>query len=146
MVVDPDVPRLTPTGDSSVRRYTDVAVGILVRPGGWFLLSTRPPGKAYAGHWEFPGGKLEPGETVESALVRELHEELGIRVQRVEPWRTQVIDYPHALVKLHFCKVTEWSGELVMCEGQQCAWQRLPVSVTPLLAGTVPVLNWLSDS
>jgi 8-oxo-dGTP diphosphatase len=122
-----------------------VAVGILVQPDGQFLLTTRPPGKSYAGHWEFPGGKFEAGETVEDALTRELHEELGIHVQHIERWREQVVDYPHALVRLHFCKVTRWQGELVMREGQQFAWQRLPVTVTPVLAGTVPVLQWLSE-
>jgi 8-oxo-dGTP diphosphatase len=122
-----------------------VAVGILVQPDGQFLLTTRPPGKSYAGHWEFPGGKLEAGETVEDALARELHEELGIHVQHIGRWREQVVDYPHALVRLHFCKVTHWQGELVMREGQQFAWQRLPVTVTPVLAGTVPVLQCLSE-
>jgi 8-oxo-dGTP diphosphatase len=78
-------------------------------------------------------------------LIRELHEELGIHVQHIERWREQVVDYPHALVRLHFCKVTHWQGELVMREGQQFAWQRLPVTVTPVLAGTVPVLQWLSE-
>jgi len=122
-----------------------VAVGILVQPDGQFLLTTRPSGKSYAGHWEFPGGKFEAGETVEEALTRELHEELGIHVQHIERWREQMVDYPHALVRLHFCKVTRWQGELLMREGQQFAWQRLPVVVTPVLAGTVPVLQWLSE-
>jgi 8-oxo-dGTP diphosphatase len=122
---------------------TDVAVGVLIRPDGCFLLTTRPPGKAYEGHWEFPGGKVEPGESVEQALVRELREELGIEARAVQRWRTQTVDYPHALVRLHFCKVTQWSGELDMREGQRHAWQRLPVTVSPVLAGTRPVLEWL---
>lgn len=145
LVVDPDVAREAPPPGAPSRPCTDVAVGILVRPDGQFLLTTRPPGKSYAGHWEFPGGKFEAGETVEDALARELHEELGIHVQHIERWREQVVDYPHALVRLHFCKVTHWQGELVMQEGQQFAWQRLPVTVTPVLAGTVPVLQWLSE-
>lgn len=145
LVVDPDVARdAWPQGAPS-RPCTDVAVGILVRPDGQFLLTTRPPGKSYAGHWEFPGGKFEAGETVEDALARELYEELGICIQCIERWREQVVDYPHALVRLHFCKVTRWQGELVMREGQQFAWQRLPVTVTPVLAGTVPVLQMLSE-
>lgn len=139
MVVDADQPR---TGGAQ-RPVTDVAVGVLIRPDGLFLLTTRPPGKAYAGHWEFPGGKVEPGETVEQALIRELHEELGIAVQTVHRWREQRVDYPHALVNLHFCKVTAWAGALDMREGQTHAWQRLPVSVSPVLAGTWPVLKWL---
>lgn len=145
LVVDPDVARDVLPQSAPTRPCTDVAVGILVQPDGQFLLTTRPPGKSYAGHWEFPGGKFEPGETVEDALARELHEELGIHVQHIVWWREQVVDYPHALVRLHFCKVTRWQGELVMREGQQFAWQRLPVTVTPVLAGTVPVLQWLSE-
>lgn len=145
LMVEPEVPRASGPVDGAGRRCTEVAVGVLVRPGGWFLLTTRPPGKAYAGHWEFPGGKLEPGETVERALARELHEELGIHILQVQRWRSQVVDYPHALVNLHFCKVTEWQGDLVMREGQQFSWQQLPVTVTPVLAGTVPVLQWLSE-
>lgn len=145
LVVDPGVVREPFPAGSPSRPCTDVAVGILVQPDGQFLLTTRPPGKSYAGHWEFPGGKFEAGETVEEALTRELHEELGIHVQHIERWREQMVDYPHALVRLHFCKVTRWQGELVMREGQQFAWQRLPVAVTPVLAGTVPVLQWLSE-
>ena len=129
--------------DGARRPCTDVAVGVLIRSDGQFLLTTRPPGKAYAGHWEFPGGKVETGETVEQALVRELHEELGIHATCIQPWRQQVVDYPHALVRLHFCHVTAWHGELVMREGQQFAWETLPVSVQPLLAGTLPVLEWM---
>src|SRR3546814_368024 len=64
-------------GTMADRPYTEVAVGILVRADGALLLSSRPAGKPYAGYWEFPGGKLEAGETVEQALRRELEEELG---------------------------------------------------------------------
>lgn len=145
LVVDPDVSRDASKAGASDRPCTDVAVGILLRPDGHFLLTTRPPGKTYAGHWEFPGGKLEVGETVEVALIRELNEELGICALTIDKWRVQVVDYPHALVRLHFCKVTHWRGELNMREGQSSSWQRLPVEVRPLLAGTVPVLEWLSQ-
>ncbi|WP_296490167.1 NUDIX domain-containing protein [Rhodoferax sp.] len=123
----------------------DVAVGVLIQPGGDFLLTSRPAGKVYAGYWEFPGGKFEPGESVQQALQRELHEELGIHVDQIEPWRQELVDYPHALVRLHFCKVWHWTGELQMREAQSFAWQRLPVSVSPVLPGTVPVLQWLAE-
>ena len=127
------------------RKVVDVAVGVLIQNDGAFLLTSRPEGKPYAGYWEFPGGKLEAGETVEQALNRELHEELGIAVSQIEPWREELVDYPHALVRLHFCKVLQWSGDLQMLEGQRFAWQQLPVTVAPVLPGTIPVLEWLAQ-
>lgn len=127
------------------RQVTDVAVGVLLLPDGAFLLTSRPVGKVYEGYWEFPGGKLEAGETVEQALRRELHEELGITIGAAELWKTQMVDYPHALVRLHFCKVRQWEGALQMREAQSFAWQRLPVEVAPVLPGTVPVLAWLAQ-
>lgn len=127
------------------RQVVDVAVGVLVRPDGDFLLTSRPPGKVYEGYWEFPGGKLEQGETVEQALRRELHEEIGITIGTVQPWKVELVDYPHALVRLNFCKVFDWAGELHMREGQLFAWQRLPVEVIPVLPGTIPVLAWFAS-
>jgi len=123
-----------------------VAVGVLIRPDGYFLLTTRPEGKDYAGYWEFPGGKLEQGETVAQALSRELSEELGLEVPQCHAWQSECIDYPHALVQLNFYKVLAWQGELQMREGQQFAWQHLPVEVSPLLPGTLPVLEWLAQA
>jgi len=127
------------------RPLVQVAVGVLIQRDGRFLLTTRPPGKVYEGYWEFPGGKLEAGEGVEQALRRELKEELGITIRQAENWRSTQVDYPHAWVELNFCKVWLWDGPLHMREGQQCAWQSLPVQVTPVLPGTVPVLQWLAQ-
>lgn len=129
----------------AARKVVDVAVGVLMQADGRFLLTSRPEGKVYAGYWEFPGGKLEAGETVEQALRRELQEELGITIGAAQAWKTQMVDYPHALVNLHFCKVWDWQGNLEMREGQSHAWQTLPVDVVPVLPGTVPVLGWLAD-
>ncbi len=126
------------------RTPVDVAVGVLLDAQGRFLLTSRPPGKVYAGYWEYPGGKLEAGESIEQALRRELEEELGIVIGAVEPWRETLMDYPHARVRLHFCKVFDWTGPFEMREGQQMAWQQLPVVVAPVLPGTVPVLRWLA--
>jgi 8-oxo-dGTP diphosphatase len=126
------------------RIAVDVAVGVLIDREGRFLLTTRPEGKVFAGYWEFPGGKLESGETVAQALKRELHEELGITIGHAEPWQIELMDYPHARVRLHFCKVFEWSGELQMREQQAYSWQTLPVAVAPLLPGTLPVLRWFA--
>ena len=122
----------------------DVAVGVLIDPEGRFLLTSRPEGKVYAGYWEFPGGKVEPGESVVQALRRELNEELGITIGAAQPWQVELVDYPHARVRLHFCKVFEWTGEFDMREGQAMAWQTLPVQVAPVLPGTVPVLRWFA--
>jgi 8-oxo-dGTP diphosphatase len=140
LVADPALARQ----GGAQRSLVDVAVGVLLRPDGTFLLTSRPMGKPYAGYWEFPGGKLEVGETVEQALARELHEELGIEIGAIKPWKVEVVDYPHALVRLHFCKVFEWSGALEMREAQSFSWERLPVQMSPVLPGTVPVLQWLA--
>jgi 8-oxo-dGTP diphosphatase len=135
--------------DVTDRVPVDVAVGVLIERDalgqeGRFLMTSRPPGKVYAGHWEFPGGKLEAGETVAEALRRELQEELGITIGEAHPWHVELMDYPHARVRLHFCKVHDWTGAFEMREGQDMAWQRLPVDVVPVLPGTVPVLHWLA--
>lgn len=140
-VVDSEVART----ESGKRRIIEVAVGILIRPDGDFLMTTRPAGKAYAGYWEFPGGKLEANESVVEALRRELIEEIGVTIEDAQVWRSSVVDYPHALVRLTFCKVSAWTGQLHMRESQQFAWQSLPVQVEPVLAGTVPVLQWLAN-
>lgn len=136
---EPSAPRV-----AEAREPVEVAVGVLVDGHGRFLLTTRPPGKVYAGYWEFPGGKLEPGESVEEALRRELHEEIGVTIGPAEPWRVEVFDYPHARVRLHFCRVREWCGRFEMREGQQMSWEALPVRCAPVLPGTAPVLEWLA--
>ncbi len=127
------------------RRPVDVAVGVLIATDQRFLLTSRPAGKVYAGYWEFPGGKVEPGESIEAALRRELHEELGITIAAATLWQVEMMDYPHALVRLHFMKVFDWQGEFQMRERQHMAWQTLPVEVAPLLPGTLPVLRWFAD-
>lgn len=129
--------------DGQVRAVVDVAVGVLQRADGAYLFTTRPADKAYGGYWEFPGGKLESGETVEQALRRELQEEIGVTIGPTQSIRVDVVDYPHALVRLHYCKVTQWIGDMVMREGQSSAWSVLPCALEPMLPGTVPVLAWL---
>ena len=123
------------SGERTERTPVDVAVGVLIDPQGRFLLTSRPEGKVYAGYWEYPGGKLEAGE---------LLEELGITIGQAHPWRIELVDYPHALVRLHFCKVFDWHGEFEMREQQAMAWQTLPVAVRPVLPGTIPVLEWFA--
>lgn len=132
------------TGLAGIPRSADiveVAAAVLQRGDGSFLLAQRPQGKVYAGYWEFPGGKAEPGEPADQALARELHEELGIDVQRSYPWITRVFTYPHATVRLNFFRVTQWKGEPYAKEDQAIAWQRpgAPMAA-PMLPANAPVL------
>lgn len=126
------------------RKVTEVAVGVLLRPDGAVLLADRPAGKPYAGYWEFPGGKVEPGESVAQALARELHEELGVDIGPATPWVRFEFDYPHAYVRLHFCRVYAWHGVPASREGQRLAFFRLDEAApAPLLPAAVPALRWL---
>jgi 8-oxo-dGTP diphosphatase len=126
------------------RRRIAVVAAVLQQADGRFLLAQRPPGKAYAGYWEFPGGKVEEGETPTAALCRELHEELGIDVISAYPWLIREFDYPHAAVRLHFFRVRAWRGELQGREAQAFAWQRLEaINVAPLLPANGPILQAL---
>ncbi|HKO67596.1 MAG TPA: Nudix family hydrolase [Burkholderiaceae bacterium] len=127
-----------------MRAPVDVAVGVLIRPDLRFLLASRPAGKPYASHWEFPGGKVEPNETITGALARELHEELGIDIGTAYPWVVRVFDYPHARVRLHFFRVLDWRGELRAREHQDFGFFSVgALPDGPLLPATVPVLRWL---
>lgn len=122
-----------------------VAAAILLRANGSFLLAQRPAGKAYEGYWEFPGGKLEAGESAHQALCRELQEELGITVTRAHPWLTRVYTYSHATVQLQFFRVFEWTGEPRGMEDQNLSWQHLEqLTVAPILPANTPILRALS--
>ncbi len=117
--------------------------------GQEFLLAQRPEGKVYAGYWEFPGGKVEPGESVREALIRELQEELGITVTACSPWLTKQFTYPHATVRLHFWRVTAWDGEIGITAPLEHAavnWEKCgkSASVTPILPANGPILKALS--
>ncbi|RIX48833.1 MAG: Nudix family hydrolase [Rhodocyclales bacterium GT-UBC] len=132
------------------RPIVDVAAAVMLRADGHeFLLAQRPEGKVYAGYWEFPGGKVEAGESVRQALVRELHEELGIRVTDCAPWLTRQFTYPHARVKLHFMRVTGWKGEIGISgplEHSAINWQACTAAaeVSPILPANDPILKALS--
>ena len=117
--------------------------------GQEFLLALRPEGKVYAGYWEFPGGKVEPGESVREALIRELQEELGITVTACSPWLTRQFTYPHATVRLHFWRVTAWDGEIGITAPLEHAavnWEKCgkSASVAPILPANGPILKALS--
>lgn len=122
----------------------DVAAGVLVRTDGTVLFAQRPPSKVYAGYWEFPGGKVEPGESFRAALDRELHEELGVEVRTAYPWLTQVFTYPHATVRLHFFRVVDWLNDPHAKEHTALAWEDPHrVRLEPMLPANSPILRSL---
>ena len=126
----------------------EVVAAILLRDGEKgqeYLLAQRPAGKVYAGYWEFPGGKVEAGETLREALVRELQEELGITVDRAWPWLSCEFSYPHANVRLKFFRVVSWDGEIVPIEHSGLIWARIggELPVTPVLPANTPILRAL---
>ena len=132
------------TRHSSAPRV-EVAAAVITRPDGSFLLGERPAGKIYAGYWEFPGGKVEREEQALAALQRELHEELGIVIERAYPWLTRDYDYAHAAVRLRFFRVVSWSGTPHGRENQRFNWQRPgAVGVAPLLPANGPILRALT--
>jgi 8-oxo-dGTP diphosphatase len=126
------------------RQRVEVAAAVIERPDGTFLMASRPAGKVYAGWWEFPGGKVEAGETARQALDRELREELGIEVEAAWPWLNRAFNYPHAEVMLRFFRVTRWRGEAHPHEGQTFAWTRAEApAVEPILPANGPILKGL---
>jgi len=137
---------------NSSRPVTEVAVGVLLRKNEAILLAQRPEGKPYAGYWEFPGGKIEAGETLFQALQRELIEEINVRILDAKEFLTIEHDYPHAYVRLHICLVTSWEGEVKGLEGQATAWlsvgeiSRIEDSnLQPILPATLPILEKLKN-
>ena len=123
----------------------EVAAAVIERADGAFLLAQRPAGKVYAGWWEFPGGKVDAGESADAALARELHEEIGIDVRRAYPWITRVYVYPHATVRLNFFRVVAWSGDPHPREDQAIRWQRFDAPMAePMLPANAPVLRSLA--
>lgn len=126
-------------------RQVEVVAAVIQRAGGEFLLAQRPAGKVYAGYWEFPGGKVEPGEPAIDALARELHEELGIEVEQAFPWIVRSYQYEHAHVRLNFFRVTRWRNDPVSREAQAFRWQRMPhLDVAPVLPANGPILRGLA--
>jgi 8-oxo-dGTP diphosphatase len=143
--------------NTTKRKVTHAAVGVIQREDGWVLLAERPVGKPWAGYWEFPGGKVEESETPQQALKRELQEELGIEATSLYPWLTRSFDYeanydaagkldsPAKTVKLHFFIITKWDGEPHGLENQRLVWQPPSnIEVSPMLPANAPIFAALS--
>lgn len=127
-----------------MKKRIEVAAGVLVRDDGCFLLGQRAEGTFYPGYWEFPGGKVEAGESPATALTRELQEELGIRVTGLRPWLVREHDYEHACVRLHFFEVHAWEGALCNHVHAALAWQRSDaLEVGPMLPANGPIMKAL---
>ena len=128
-----------------MREPVEVVAAVIARADGSYLLAQRPPGKVYAGFWEFPGGKVEPGETHYEAIVREIREELGIEVLDAEPWLLRRHEYEHASVRLRFFRIKRWLGVPVGLDGQRFEFQ-VPgrETVGPMLPANDPVLKALA--
>ncbi|HSK38663.1 MAG TPA: (deoxy)nucleoside triphosphate pyrophosphohydrolase [Arenibaculum sp.] len=136
-------PSSTPAVDPG-RRTLLVVAAALVDVDGRVLLARRPPGKPMAGLWEFPGGKVHPGETPEAALVRELREELAVDTAAscLAPFTFASHAYEdfHLLMPLYVCRI--WQGTPTPLEGQEVAWARpnemgrlpMPPADKPLVA------------
>lgn len=108
------------------RSIVEVVLGVLIdRKKGVYLMGSRPEGKPYAGYWEFPGGKVEPGENGIDALKREFVEELGVNLIDITPWFVLEHSYEHAYVRLHYYRVWSWDGEPTARENQSFAWFKL---------------------
>ncbi len=137
---------------TNTRTVVEVAVGVLINPAGALLLGQRPEGKPYAGYWEFPGGKIEAGETLFEALKRELLEEIDVVIDDAQEIMVIEHDYPHAYVRLHICVVKSWQGQVRGLENQSLAWlerddiDRIEVTqFNPILPATVPILERLKN-
>ncbi len=137
---------------TNTRTVVEVAVGVLINTAGAVLLGQRPEGKPYAGYWEFPGGKVEVGETLFEALKRELLEEIDVVIDDAQEIMVIEHDYPHAYVRLHICVVKSWQGQVRGLENQSLAWlerddiDRIEVTqFNPILPATVPILERLKN-
>lgn len=123
-----------------------VAVGVIINSNGEYLIAKRPDHLHQGGKWEFPGGKVEQGETVTQALIRELDEEVNIHVVQTVPFMELSFDYPDKQVLLDIHQVCEFSGEAKGLEGQQILWvSKAQLSEFDFPAANQAILNKLIE-
>ncbi|TAG71505.1 MAG: (deoxy)nucleoside triphosphate pyrophosphohydrolase [Burkholderiales bacterium] len=123
-----------PSDSRALTRVAVVIIERIVNDRYEVLFAQRPAGKAYAGYWEFPGGKIEANESLQDASIREIEEELGIQIASVHPLTTERFSYPHAHVELCFVTTRDWQGEPQSREGQAFSWQDpTDIQLQPLL-------------
>jgi 8-oxo-dGTP diphosphatase len=124
-----------------------VVAAVLYDPLGRVLITQRPPGKTLAGCWEFPGGKIEAGESDEAALRRELQEELGVRAGTMRPALELQHEYPERHVQLAVWVVKEFAGVPSSNEGQTLSWERpADLRSIALLPADLPIIDWLESN
>ena len=131
--------------EAALKPTIRVVAAVLHDSEGRILVGQRPAGKTLAGLWEFPGGKLEPGEAAEAALRRELFEELGIQVRSCRPLMQLRHEYPERHVELLVWLVEHYGGEARGLEGQALHWvsvQELPTLA--LLPADLPIIEYLA--
>lgn len=127
-----------------MKKIVHVAAAVITRPDGSFLVGQRAADTFYPGYWEFPGGKVEAGETPRDALIRELHEELDMEVLEAWPWLTREHVYEHAHVNLHFFEVPAWRGEIHDRVHAALSWQQAAtMDVEPMLPANGPIIKAL---
>jgi len=139
----------SPQADKAMKlKVMFVVAAALVDPDNHVLIARRPAGKPMAGLWEFPGGKVNEGETPEAALVRELREELGIEVceRCLAPFTfaSHTYEHFHLLMPLYLCR--KWEGDIAAREGQELAWVRASrLGKYPMPPADLPLIPMLRD-
>ncbi|MBI5448051.1 MAG: 8-oxo-dGTP diphosphatase MutT [Gammaproteobacteria bacterium] len=115
-----------------------VVSGVIQNPEGLYFVALRPPHVPFSGVWEFPGGKIEPGESAYEALVRELQEEVGIQVHAARPLLQFEHTYPARIINMSAWSIDAFEGEPHGAEGQEFDW----VNIDKLLTLTFPDANY----